>query len=46
LCRLSTMPGDTVADRPRMDAETLLAAERAGHRHGNRAEAKLDGRAV
>ena len=24
--------GDPVADRPRMDAETLLAAERAGHR--------------
>jgi hypothetical protein len=25
-----------------MDAETLLAAERAGHRLGNRAEAELD----
>jgi hypothetical protein len=33
--------GDPVADRPRMDAETLLAAERVGHRLGNRAEAKL-----
>ena len=29
-----------------MDTETLLAAERAGHRLGNRAEAKLDGSAV
>ena len=38
--------GDPVADRPRVDAETLLAAERAGHRLGNRAEAKLDRRAV
>jgi hypothetical protein len=38
--------GDPVADRPRMDADTLLAIERAGHRLGDRAEAKLDGRAV
>jgi hypothetical protein len=38
--------GDPVADRPRMDAETLLAAERVGHRLGNRAEAKLDRRVV
>jgi len=38
--------GDPVADRPRVDAETLLAAERAGHRLGNRAEAELDRRAV
>ena len=29
-----------------MDAETLLASERVGHGLGNRAEAKLDGRAV
>ena len=27
--------GDPVADRPRMDAETLLAAERVGHRLGS-----------
>src|SRR5438477_3513248 len=38
--------GDPVADRPRVDPETLLAAERAGHRQGNRAEAELDRRAV
>jgi hypothetical protein len=38
--------GDPVADRPRMDAETLLAAERVGHRLGNRAEANLDSRVV
>ena len=38
--------GDPVADRPRMDAETLLAAERVGHRLGKRAEAKLDRRVV
>ena len=38
--------GDPVADRPRMDAETLLAAERVGHRLGNRAETKLDRRVV
>ena len=38
--------GDPVADRPRMDAGTLLAAERVGHRLGKRAEAKLDRRVV
>jgi hypothetical protein len=38
--------GDPIADRSGMDAETLLAAERAGHRLGNRAEAKLDSRVV
>ena len=38
--------GDPIADRSGMDAETLLAAERAGHRLGYRAEAKLDRRAV
>ena|ERR1700719_4698945 len=38
--------GDPVADRPRMDAETLLAAERVGHRLGKRAEANLDSRVV
>jgi hypothetical protein len=29
--------GDPIADRAGMDAETLLAAERAGHRLGYRA---------
>ena len=38
--------GDPVADRPRMDAETLLAPERGGHRLRYRAEAELDRRAV
>ncbi len=38
--------GDPVADRPRMDAETLLATERGGHRLRYRAEAELDRRAV
>ena len=38
--------GDSVADRPGMDAETPFAAERAGHRLGDRAEAQLDRRAV
>ena len=38
--------GDPVADGPRMDAYTLLVAERAGHRLGNRAEAKLNRRAI
>src|ERR1700730_16412513 len=42
----SIRSADPVADRPRMDAETLLAAERVGHRLGNRAEAKLDRRVV
>ena len=37
---------DPVADRLGMDPETLLLAECAGHRLGNRAEAKLDRRAV
>jgi hypothetical protein len=51
LCRLSTIAGlhqigDPLADRPRMDAETLLAAERGGHRPRYRAEAKLDRRGV
>src|SRR6266481_6080453 len=36
--------GDPVADRPRMDAETLLAAEGGGHRLRYRAEAELDRR--
>src|ERR1700726_2840732 len=38
--------GDPIANRSGMDAKTLLAAERAGHRLGYRAEAKLDRRAV
>ena len=38
--------GDAVSDRPRMHAEPLFAAERAGYGFGNRAETKLDRRAI
>jgi hypothetical protein len=51
LCRLPTMPASIRSAipspiAPEMDAETLLAAERVGHRLGNRAKAKLDNRVV
>ena len=38
--------GDTVSDRSRMHTETLFVAECAGHCLRNRAEAKLDRRAI
>jgi hypothetical protein len=38
--------GDAVSDRPRMDAETLFAAEHAGDGFGNGTEAKLNCRTI
>jgi hypothetical protein len=38
--------GDPVTDRPRMDSDSPLAAEGAGHCLGNRTKAKLDRHAV